>query len=174
MPRLPPSSAGLAEGVHARKSRKARRAIGSAGWGHLGIFERMKQDNIPWEITVWHWHGDDLEWALRPLAQYGKPIWITELAHPYGSQRDGEDGQARGLAGEDCPASPNSLRSTGSKRRMSMNCSTRATGHRATRLSWASSVSTTRRAALAGPLVSPKAAFYSHPGSDRREMTVQQ
>jgi hypothetical protein len=88
---------GLAEGVRAA-SATAKRAIGSAGWGHLGIFERLKQDGIPWEITVWHWYDGDPEPSFKALAQYGKPIWVTEVNHPFGSQRDGEDGQARGLA----------------------------------------------------------------------------
>lgn len=89
--------AGLAEGV-AAVNPKARRAIGSAGWGHTGVFARLAKDGVPWEISVWHWYDKDPEWAFKTLAGYGKPIWVTEFNHPFGSQRDGEDGQARGLA----------------------------------------------------------------------------
>ena len=44
---------GLAEGV-GEADPKALRAMGTAGFGHLGAFDRMAQDGIPWEITVWH------------------------------------------------------------------------------------------------------------------------
>lgn len=87
---------GLAEGV-AAVNPKARRAIGSAGYGHTGIFARLAKDGVPWEISVWHWYEKDPEWAFKILASYGKPIWVTEFNHAYGSQRDGEDGQAIGL-----------------------------------------------------------------------------
>ncbi|MGV2981886.1 hypothetical protein ACERNI_17030 [Camelimonas sp. ID_303_24] len=88
---------GLAEGVAAANP-KARRALGSAGWGHTGIFGRLAKDGVPWEISVWHWYANDPEWAFKILAGYGKPIWITEFNHEYGSQRDGKEGQAKGLA----------------------------------------------------------------------------
>ena len=73
-----------------------RRAIGTAGWGHLGAFERMKADGIEWEISVWHMYGEDPEWAFKALAAYDRPIWVTEFNNPHGS-RDGEDVQAQGL-----------------------------------------------------------------------------
>lgn len=73
------------------------KAIGTAGWGHTGAFERMKADGIQWDISVWHMYGQDPEWAFKILAGYGKPIWVTELNHPYGSQ-NGEQEQADGLA----------------------------------------------------------------------------
>jgi len=88
---------GLAEGVAAANP-KARRALGSAGWGHTGIFARLAKDGVPWEISVWHWYANDSEWAFKILAGYGKPIWITEFNHDAGSHRDGKDGQAKGLA----------------------------------------------------------------------------
>ncbi len=87
---------GLAEGVAAANP-KARRALGSAGWGHTGIFSRLAKDGVPWEISVWHLYSVDPEWALKILAGYGKPIWITEFNHDSGSYRDGKDGQAKGL-----------------------------------------------------------------------------
>jgi hypothetical protein len=74
-----------------------RRAIGTAGWGHVGAFRRMADDGIEWDISVWHAYGEDPEWAFEHLAAFGRPIWVTELNHPYGS-RDGEEAQAKGLA----------------------------------------------------------------------------
>jgi hypothetical protein len=73
-----------------------RRAIGTAGWGHTGAFERMKQDGIAWDISVWHMYGEDPEWAFREIASYGKPIWVTEFNSPYGSERS-ERQQADGV-----------------------------------------------------------------------------
>ncbi|MCX8279964.1 glycosyl hydrolase [Phyllobacterium sp. 0TCS1.6C] len=71
-------------------------AMGTAGWGHIGAFERMKQDKIEWDISVWHAYGEDPEWAFKALAAYGKPIWVTEFNHPKGSV-EGEQAQAEGL-----------------------------------------------------------------------------
>jgi len=73
-----------------------RKAMGTAGWGHLGAFERMKADGIKWDISVWHMYGEDPEWAFKELSRYGHPIWVTEFNNPYGSQR-GEQQQAEGL-----------------------------------------------------------------------------
>ena len=87
---------GLSEGVRS-VSPTARRAIGSAGWGHTGIFDRLHDDGVAWEISVWHMYGGNPEWAFKLLAKLGKPIWVTEFDHPLGSQKDGEDGQAKGV-----------------------------------------------------------------------------
>lgn len=73
-----------------------RKAMGTAGWGHVGAFERMKKDGIAWDISVWHMYGEDPEWAFKTIAGYGKPIWVTELNNPYGSQH-GEQKQSEGL-----------------------------------------------------------------------------
>ena len=73
-----------------------RKAIGTAGWGHTGAFARMQHDGIKWDISVWHMYGEDPEWALKALAQFGHPIWITEFNHPSGSQ-SGEAQQSEGL-----------------------------------------------------------------------------
>lgn len=73
-----------------------RKAIGTAGWGHVGAFERMHEDGIEWDISIWHMYGEDPEWAFKKLAEYGKPIWVTELNHPLGSQK-GTVEQALGL-----------------------------------------------------------------------------
>lgn len=86
---------GLSEGAHAADP-DVRRAIGSAGWGHVGMFERLKADGIDWDISVWHVYGQDPEWAFKLLAQYGRPIWVTEFNNPSGSAQ-GEEQQARGL-----------------------------------------------------------------------------
>jgi hypothetical protein len=72
------------------------KAMGTAGWGHIAAFERMKKDGIRWDISVWHIYGEDPEWAFKRLAGYGHPIWITEFNNPYGSQR-GDDQQVAGL-----------------------------------------------------------------------------
>jgi hypothetical protein len=69
---------GLSEGVAAGDP-QALRAIGTAGWGHLGAFERMRADGITWDITTWHDYEGVSEEFLRVLASYGKPIWITEF-----------------------------------------------------------------------------------------------
>ncbi|EJN02154.1 glycosyl hydrolase [Phyllobacterium sp. YR531] len=71
-------------------------AMGTAGWGHIGAFQRMKQSGLAWDISVWHLYGEDPEWAFKVLAEYGKPIWITEFNHPKGST-ESEAAQAAGL-----------------------------------------------------------------------------
>ena len=86
---------GLSEGVLAEDP-KARRAIGSAGWGHLGIFDRLHDGGVTWDISVWHMYGEDPEPAFKHLATFGKPIWVTEFNYPYGS-KNGETEQADGL-----------------------------------------------------------------------------
>ena len=86
---------GLTEGAHAADP-SVRRAIGTAGWGHIAAFELMKADGISWEISIWHMYGQDPEWAFKELAQYERPIWVTEFNNPYGSQR-GKEEQVKGL-----------------------------------------------------------------------------
>ena len=86
---------GLTQGAHAADP-SVRRAVGTAGWGHLGAFERMKADGIEWEITVWHMYGQNPEWAFKELVKYQRPIWVTEFNHPEGS-KEGEEEQAQGL-----------------------------------------------------------------------------
>ncbi|MBZ9656857.1 hypothetical protein [Phyllobacterium lublinensis] len=86
---------GLSDGLTAAGG-DFRTAMGTAGWGHMGAFQRMKQDNINWDISVWHFYGEDPEWALKELVKFGKPIWFTEFNHPKGST-DGADAQAAGL-----------------------------------------------------------------------------
>lgn len=73
-----------------------RKAMGTAGWGHVGAFERMHRDGIKWDISVWHMYGDDPEAAFKVLAKYNRPIWVTEFNNAYGSKR-GENGQVIGL-----------------------------------------------------------------------------
>lgn len=75
---------------------KLRKAMGTAGWGHVAAFERMQKDGIKWDISVWHTYGQDPEWAFKIISGYGHPIWVTEFNHPYGGQ-NGEDAQADGL-----------------------------------------------------------------------------
>lgn len=87
---------GLTSGVHAADP-IALRAVGTAGWGHTGAFERMFNDGVTWDISVWHMYGQDPEWALKKLVIYGRPIWITEFNHPLGSTKS-EQEQADGLA----------------------------------------------------------------------------
>jgi hypothetical protein len=73
-----------------------RKAMGTAGWGHVGAFERMKRDGIRWDISVWHIYGEDPESAFKRLARYDRPIWVTEFNNPNGSQK-GEQQQVEGL-----------------------------------------------------------------------------
>ena len=42
-------------------------------------------------------YGEDAEWAFEHLSAYDRPIWVTELNHPYGSHKEGEEPQAEGL-----------------------------------------------------------------------------
>jgi Domain of unknown function (DUF4214) len=86
---------GLSEGTIAADS-SALKAMGTGGWGHTGAFERMRRDGVKWDISVWHMFGEDPEWAFKLLAGYGKPIWVTEMSHPRGSE-PGERQQANGL-----------------------------------------------------------------------------
>ena len=86
---------GLSEGTMAADS-TALKAMGTAGWGHTGAFERMRQDGIGWDISVWHMYGEDPEWAFKVLAGFGKPIWVTEMNHPRGSETS-EREQAGGI-----------------------------------------------------------------------------
>lgn len=73
-----------------------RKAVGTAGWGHVGAFQRMKEDGIRWDISVWHAYGEDPGWAFEILSAYDRPIWLTEFNNPYGSKQ-GEQEQAQGL-----------------------------------------------------------------------------
>jgi hypothetical protein len=86
---------GLSEGTMAADP-TALKAMGTAGWGHTGAFERMRRDGIAWDISVWHLYGEDPEWAFKLLAGFGKPIWVTEMNHPRGSE-PGEIEQAEGM-----------------------------------------------------------------------------
>jgi hypothetical protein len=86
---------GLSDGIRAADP-ELRTAIGTAGWGHVGAFERMRQDGIDWDITVWHMYGQDPQWAFEQIARFERPIWVTEFNHPYGSRSD-EGMQADGL-----------------------------------------------------------------------------
>lgn len=70
--------AGLLDGAK-QGDPAAKRAIGTAGFGHLGAFERWRQDGLDWEITVWHDYERVSEAYLETLAGHGKPIWITEF-----------------------------------------------------------------------------------------------
>lgn len=88
---------GLSNGSRAADP-KIRRAIGTAGWGHTGAFERIEKDGIGWEISVWHQYGLDPEWAFQVLAGYKRPIWVTEFNHPLGSQKS-DKAQSVGLTG---------------------------------------------------------------------------
>ena len=80
---------GLTEGARAADP-SVKVAVGTAGWGHIGAFERMKADGIDWDISVWHMYGEDPEWALKTLRQYKHPIWITEFNNSRGSEKSKE------------------------------------------------------------------------------------
>jgi len=86
---------GLSDGATAADP-AVRKAMGTAGWGHLGAFKLMKRDGIAWDISVWHMYGKDPEWAFKELAKFGHPIWVTEFNHPEGS-KESEEKQAEGL-----------------------------------------------------------------------------
>lgn len=72
------------------------KAMGTAGWGHKGAFDRMQNDGIKWDISIWHMYGQDPEPAFKFLSKFDRPIWVTEFNHPDGS-RPGEQEQAAGL-----------------------------------------------------------------------------
>ena len=80
---------GLSVGV-AGVDPKARKAMGTAGWGHLGAFERLRNDGVAWDISVWHQYSEDADWAYEKLQAYGKPIWITEFSPPNADRPDAE------------------------------------------------------------------------------------
>ena len=84
---------GLSDGAEAADP-TIRKAMGTAGWGHTGAFERMKADGIDWDISVWHHYGDELKRPLDYLRTLGKPVWITEFNR---SGEKGEQDQADGL-----------------------------------------------------------------------------
>jgi hypothetical protein len=86
---------GLTRGARAADP-NVKRAVGTAGWGHLGAFARMKADGIEWDISVWHMYGQNPEWAFKELVKYQRPIWVTEFNNPGGS-KDGKEAQATGL-----------------------------------------------------------------------------
>jgi hypothetical protein len=69
---------GLSEGVAAGDP-QARRAIGSGGFGRFGMFERLQQDGIDWEITVWHDYEGVTEEVIARLTGFGRPIWLLEF-----------------------------------------------------------------------------------------------
>lgn len=73
-----------------------RKAMGTAGWGHLGAFTRMQQDGIRWDISVWHMYGQDPEWAFKFLSGFKRPIWVTEFNNASGGYRSALE-QADGL-----------------------------------------------------------------------------
>lgn len=80
---------GLSDGARAADP-AARRAIGTAGWGHFGAFDLLARDGVAWDVSVWHVYVErGLDAALARLARHGKPIWITEF--------NGERGSAVGL-----------------------------------------------------------------------------
>jgi hypothetical protein len=86
---------GLSDGTSAVDP-TIRKAMGTAGWGHLGAFTRMQQDGIRWDISVWHMYGQDPEWAFKFLAKFERPIWVTEFNHGSGGHRSALE-QADGL-----------------------------------------------------------------------------
>jgi hypothetical protein len=86
---------GLSDGAIAADP-TVRKAMGTAGWGHLGAFKLMERDGIAWDISVWHMYGQNPEWAFKELAKFGHPIWVTEFNHPEGS-KESEEKQAQGL-----------------------------------------------------------------------------
>jgi hypothetical protein len=88
---------GLSEGARDADS-AAKLAIGTAGWGHVGAFDRLLADGVGWDVSVWHLYGEttDLAWALDHLARFGKPVWITEI-NADGGDAKGEAEQAATL-----------------------------------------------------------------------------
>lgn len=75
---------GLSDGVRAGDP-AALRAVGTAGWGHLGAFDRLSKDGVEWEISVWHQYTPWSEESFKHIAGFGKPIWLTEynFSDPY-------------------------------------------------------------------------------------------
>jgi len=86
---------GLSDGASAADP-AVRKAMGTAGWGHLGAFKRMRDDGVRWDISVWHHYEGDPEPAFRFLLAFDKPIWVTEFNNSGGSL-DGQQRQAEGL-----------------------------------------------------------------------------
>ena len=112
-----------------------RKAIGTAGWGHTGAFGRMRNDGIRWDISVWHMYGQDPEWAFKILADFNRPIWVTEFNNPGGS-KGGAEKQADGIV-RAMTHSANCGRRTTSRPHISTSSWTRPIGPPAPRPSWA-------------------------------------
>lgn len=89
---------GMSEGV-AAGAPKARRAAGTAGWGHTAAFERMAADGVEWDITIWHTYSLENDLSFDEIIKWGKPIWITEFNNARGSE-ESEAAQAEGLAAQ--------------------------------------------------------------------------
>jgi hypothetical protein len=87
---------GLSEGVRAADG-NALRVINFAGWLHTGFFQRLEDDQVPYDIAGIHWYqtmgeitcpGQTLPCPANPQhfnvvqrvqkITNGKPIWVTE------------------------------------------------------------------------------------------------
>ncbi len=127
---------GLTRGARAADP-TVKRAVGTAGWGHLGAFDRMQADGIEWDISVWHSYGQNPEWAFKHLVKFQRPIWVTEFNHS-GRQPRRQGGASAGPdAGDGATGGP-ARAATRSKPPMSTSSWMSLTG-RATRRTWASS-----------------------------------
>lgn len=85
---------GLSDGTIAAAP-QMRKAMGSAGWGHTGVFTLMQKDGIKWDISVWHAYQTDPVDMLEKVAAFAKPIWITEFNHPVKHEMDPADHAAK-------------------------------------------------------------------------------
>ena len=82
---------GLTRGARAADP-NVKRAVGTAGWGHLGAFDRMQADGIEWDISVWHSYGENPEWAFKHLVKFQQ----AHLGH--GVQPPGRQPRRQGCA----------------------------------------------------------------------------
>lgn len=88
---------GLSDGTTAADP-TMKKAVGSAGWGHTGMFALMERDGIRWDISVWHAYQQDPHDMLQKVAAFRRPIWITEFNFPPKLEGDPVE-HAKGLQG---------------------------------------------------------------------------
>lgn len=81
---------------------QAKTIINSAGWKHLGYYELLKQEEVPYDILGYHWYSKNdtylFDFGMGRITdllyqKYQKPIWLTEINFTRGSY-DSEEDQA--------------------------------------------------------------------------------
>ena len=85
------SISGMADGIH-QTDPTASVAVGISGF-HFGFLQRLANDNVDWDITSEHYYSpagspdiaSGADYLFGALAQFGKPIMMTEFNQQQGS-----------------------------------------------------------------------------------------